>query len=178
MTDTIEDFEFKNERTLHFFIPLARIPTVTAQEKGERIKNGKIIHYDKPEIADTKQLFMAHLAKHLPKEPFVKGKPLRVILTFGFPWSGGKKGPDMAYKRTKPDCDNLAKLFLDCMTRVGFWDDDQQIVSLQIEKLNINIDNRADNGRPMDTTGISVFIGELPEMEKWDYYDWRSNYCL
>ncbi len=30
----------------------------------------------------------------------------------------------------KPDVDNLAKQLLDAMTRMGFWEDDRQVVEL------------------------------------------------
>jgi Holliday junction resolvase RusA-like endonuclease len=35
----------------------------------------------------------------------------------------------------KPDCDNLAKAVLDCITQLGcFWRDDSQVVHLTISK--------------------------------------------
>lgn len=34
----------------------------------------------------------------------------------------------------RPDCDNILKLLQDCMTRLGFWNDDSQIASLKMEK--------------------------------------------
>ena len=41
---------------------------------------------------------------------------------------------DGEYKLTRPDTDNLQKLFKDCMTKVGFWKDDAIVCSEHIEK--------------------------------------------
>lgn len=35
---------------------------------------------------------------------------------------------------TKPDLDNSVKLLQDCMTKLGFWQDDRFVVSLITEK--------------------------------------------
>ena len=35
---------------------------------------------------------------------------------------------------TKPDTDNLQKLFKDCMTKLGFWKDDARVASEIAEK--------------------------------------------
>lgn len=37
-------------------------------------------------------------------------------------------------KTTKPDCDNVVKVILDEFTKLGYWLDDAQIWSIQIEK--------------------------------------------
>lgn len=34
----------------------------------------------------------------------------------------------------KPDCDNLAKAVLDCLTQIGFWVDDSQVIHLRVRK--------------------------------------------
>ena len=45
----------------------------------------------------------------------------------------GKHG-NGTYRITKPDTDNLQKLLKDCMTRVGFWEDDALVASEIVEK--------------------------------------------
>lgn len=139
--------------TTKFFIPLKNIPTVTAQEKGEKVVKGKIIHYDKPEVADAKRLFLAHLSQHKPSEPIPKGVPVGLGITFYYPWNGGDK--DAQWRVEKPDVDNAVKLFIDCMTKTGFWADDKQIASLTVEKLNVNIDKGV-------LPGIAVLYDVLP----------------
>ena len=51
-------------------------------------------------------------------------------------WCFDSKGkyPDGTFKDTKPDLDNSVKLLQDCMTSLGFWEDDRFIVSLIVEK--------------------------------------------
>ena len=41
---------------------------------------------------------------------------------------------DGEWKVTKPDTDNLIKLFKDCMTRTHYWQDDAQVCSEITEK--------------------------------------------
>lgn len=51
---------------------------------------------------------------------------------------------------TKPDTDNLQKLLKDCMTKLGYWQDDAQVASEIVEKFWA------------DTVGIYIKIEELP----------------
>ena len=54
--------------------------------------------------------------------------------------------------KTKPDTDNLQKLLKDCMTQVGFWKDDAQVVSEKVQKRWSD-----------EPTGIYIEIKELEE---------------
>lgn len=73
----------------------------------------------------------------VPPEPILSG--LAVELEFHLPrpiyLSKKKSPPEAIYAPRRPDCDNLAKGFLDPMTKLGFWKDDAQIVCLTIKKL-------------------------------------------
>ena len=84
-------------------------PTATAQERKVKVINGKPVFYDPPAVKSAKELLSAYLAQHRPPEPMKGGL-------------------------TKPDTDNLQKLLKDCMTRVGFWEDDAQVAREVIEK--------------------------------------------
>lgn len=44
------------------------------------------------------------------------------------------KHKDGEYKISKPDTDNLQKMFKDCMTKLDFWTDDQLVASEICEK--------------------------------------------
>lgn len=67
-----------------------------------------------------------------------------VLLAFAFlrPKSHYRKGRNIQLLREsarmqhvqKPDVDNLAKLVLDCLTRLRFWRDDSQVIELEIKK--------------------------------------------
>lgn len=115
--------------TKHFFLPMKRIPTVTHQQKKVRVIRGKTVFYEPPRLAAARTLFEASLASYAPPEPIASG--VRLAVKWIFPRGDH---PDGAYKLTKPDTDNLQKLFKDCMTAVGFWKDDALVCSEICEK--------------------------------------------
>lgn len=111
-----------------FFMPMIP-PTVTAQERDVAVRGGKPILYDPPEVKEARMKLMAHLGRHKPREPYRCG--VRLIVKWCFPRGRHKDGE---YRTTKPDTDNLQKLFKDCMTAVGFWKDDALVASDICEK--------------------------------------------
>ena len=46
----------------------------------------------------------------------------------------GQRHKNGEWRITKPDTDNLQKLLKDCMTRVGFWNDDAQVCREEVTK--------------------------------------------
>ena len=130
-----------------FFIPMAKVPTVTHQEKAVRVVNGKPVFYEPPELKAARSKLTAHLAKHVPPAPYEGA--LRLVVKWCFPRSG--KSRDGQYKATRPDTDNLQKLLKDVMTALHFWKDDAQVASEVVEKFWADI------------PGIFVAIEELPE---------------
>ena len=111
-----------------FFIAM-HPPTATAQERKVKVINGKPIFYDPPAVKSAKEQLSAYLAQHQPPQPLTGGLSLRVLWLF-------PRGahPHGAWRTTKPDTDNLQKMLKDCMTRVGFWEDDAQVAREIIEK--------------------------------------------
>ncbi|MBO5969510.1 MAG: RusA family crossover junction endodeoxyribonuclease [Clostridia bacterium] len=105
-------------------------PTVTAQEHAVSVVKGKPVFYEPAELADARAKITAHLSKHVPVKPYIRG--VRLTVKWCFPLTG--KHVDGEYKTTKPDTDNLNKLLKDCMTLVGFWKDDALVASEIIEK--------------------------------------------
>ena len=73
---------------------------------------------------------MGHLIKNRPKEPIEGAVQLTVMWLF----PKGKSHKNGEWRTTRPDTDNLQKLLKDCMTKVGFWKDDAQVVSERVEK--------------------------------------------
>ena len=59
--------------------------------------------------------------------------PIELKVTWLFP--RGKNHKHLEWRVTKPDTDNLEKLLKDCMTELGFWKDDAQVVREVVEKL-------------------------------------------
>lgn len=116
------------ESMYEFFMPMARIPTATGQEKGYSKKTGT--YYEPERLKAARSKLMAHLAKHCPETTF-QG-PLRLVVKWCFPPTGPHKSGE--WKTSKPDTDNLQKVLKDCMTRLGYWKDDAQVCSEIIEK--------------------------------------------
>lgn len=135
----------EDHKPLEFFL-LMKIPTTTHQEKQISVVKGKPIIYEPQELKVARAKFIAHLAAHKPKEKYIGA--VQLVTKWIFPITGTKH-ENGDYKTTKPDTDNLVKLFKDCMTHVGFWKDDAQVASEVIEKFWGN------------TPGIWVSVREL-----------------
>lgn len=104
-------------------------PTVTHQEKKIGVRGGKPYLYEPAEVKTARAKLTAHLGQHKPDER-MKGA-IRLVVKWCFPRGKHKDGE---YRTTKPDTDNLQKLLKDCMTDVGFWNDDAQVASEISEK--------------------------------------------
>ena len=117
-------------KTQQMFLPIKNVPTVTAQEHKVKKIGDRIIFYDPPEIKAAKSLFTDHLAAYRPEEPF-EG-PIELVVKWCF--LAKRKADDGTYKITKPDTDNLQKMLKDCITRVGFWEDDALVCREIVEK--------------------------------------------
>lgn len=114
---------------IEFFMPMKNVPTCTHQEKQVRVVNGKPVFYEPAELKAARQKLTAYLAKHKPEEKMAGG--LRLLVKWCFPRGTHRDGE---YRITRPDTDNLQKLLKDCMTQVGFWNDDAQVASEIVEK--------------------------------------------
>ena len=93
---------------------------------------------------------MGHLCKHKPYKPIEGAVELTVMWLF----PKGKSHKHGEWRITKPDTDNLQKMLKDCMTRVGFWNDDAQVVSERVQKR-----------WSAEPTGIYIEIRELEVTE-------------
>ena len=114
---------------MEFFINM-NPPTATAQMKQVRVVHNKPMFYDPPAVKDARQALTAYLAPHKPTEPLEGALSLRTLWLF----PKGKAHKHGEWRTTKPDTDNLQKLLKDCMTAVGFWKDDAQVVREIVEK--------------------------------------------
>ena len=115
---------------IEFFLSMEKIPTTTHQQKKVNARNGKPIFYEPEELKNARAKFESLLARHVPPDK-MKG-PIRLTVKWCFPKIKGVRTGQ--YKTTKPDTDNLQKLFKDCMTEVGFWKDDAEVASEIAEK--------------------------------------------
>lgn len=113
-----------------FFLPM-KVPNVTHQEKRIAVRNGKPVVYEDARLKDARLQFLGYLFMHKPKR-MMEGP---VFLHVSFFYAPDSKHKDREFKATKPDTDNLIKLFKDCMTKVGFWKDDAQVAAEYVEKM-------------------------------------------
>lgn len=115
-------------RISYGFLPMEQIPSITAQQAFRITKTGH--RYTDPKMkqlsADYQNLLVP-FRKKFTNEPLTG--PVLVEVNFIY------EGDPAEFKTTKPDCDNLAKAFLDAMQKVGFFKNDSQIVDLRIRKV-------------------------------------------
>lgn len=114
---------------MQFFLNI-NPPTATAQMKQVRVVDGKPMFYDPPRVKEARRSLSALLSHHCPSIPLAGPVSLRVLWLF----PKGKTHRNGEWRITKPDTDNLQKMLKDCMTRVGFWNDDAQVVREIVEK--------------------------------------------
>lgn len=127
-------------------------PTATAQMKGVRVVHGHPHFFEKKEVSEAKAILKDQLLKFVPDEP-IKGA-VRIDVTFAF-GTKDKKKVRGEFRTTRPDLDNLFKGLADCLTDLGFWEDDSQIVSLMLRKLWV----------PVEDAHLSITISEYVEVE-------------
>lgn len=141
--------EWERLHTIHFFVPLRRIPSATHQMKKIAVVHGKPHTYEPPAVRETRALFMAHFAKYRPEKP-LEGS-LCLVTKWIYPPT--KLHPEFTWKSTKPDTDNLVKMLKDVLTTLGFWKDDAQVASETIQKFY------------QEKSGIYVLIKPLNDAE-------------
>lgn len=115
---------------MEFFMSM-NPPTVTHQEKKVHVVNGKPVFYDPDDLRVAREKLIGYLYRHRPVAGPWRG-PVRLVTKWCFPAT--EKHPAHTWRITKPDTDNLQKLLKDCMTITGFWKDDAQVVSEEVEK--------------------------------------------
>lgn len=118
------------EENISFFMPMEIVPTTTHQMKAVRVVNGKPVFYEPPAVKDARAMLTAHLNAHRPEEP-MQGA-IGLVVKWCFPCDERHK--PRTWRTTRPDTDNLNKLLKDCMTALGFWQDDAQVAQEIIEK--------------------------------------------
>jgi Holliday junction resolvase RusA-like endonuclease len=109
---------------LEFFMPMVP-PTLTFQDKQSIVVKGRGLLVDTPELKAVKAKLRAHLAKHVPAEPFTG--PVRVVSKWCWPCEGTDH-VNGEYRISKPDADNLSKLLHDLMEKLGYFVNDSQVM--------------------------------------------------
>lgn len=123
------------------FMIMGQPPKHTAQGSSTVLKNFKTGKYFIGKKANSnatqdKNYLLAMLIPHRPKTPLQGAIKCEIELFYSWRKSETKKNISKGEMPviTKPDCDNLAKQILDCLTRLNFWNDDAQVFDLRIVK--------------------------------------------
>lgn len=128
-------------------------PTVTAQEAKVAMVHNKPIFYKPEKVKETRAILIKHLKPFKPEKPMEGAVRLTVVWRF----PKGKLHKHMEWRVTKPDTDNLEKMLKDCMSEVGFWIDDAQVVVEHVEKIWSD-----------EPTGIAIEIEMLERFKEED----------
>ena len=127
-------------------------PRTTAQMQKVAIVGGRPRFYKPSNVQKAKDTLIKHLRPFRPKEPIMG--PIELHVVWLFPRGRHKHNE---WKITKPDTDNLEKLLKDCMTELGFWHDDAQVVKETCEKRWSD-----------EPTGIHIEYDPLPKIKEAD----------
>lgn len=118
-----------------FWLPITP-PRSTSQGKRVMIVAGRPMFFKKKEHQSAENDLLLLCAPHKPAEP-ISG-PVRLEIEFTFPWRKSEKKSNLRFPRlphtSKPDCDNMAKLIGDVLTKLQFYGDDSQVCCLVISK--------------------------------------------
>jgi Holliday junction resolvase RusA-like endonuclease len=111
-----------------FYLHFETMPKGIAQQIRHNRRTGA--YFKNAKLASAEAQFLLALKPYAPKMP--SDKPIKLSVWFYF---------DVRQKRlwgkpktTRPDTDNYLKLFKDCMTKLGFWKDDAQVVDEHTKK--------------------------------------------
>lgn len=127
----------EDEEQMRFTLFLDQIPSGTAQQKRMGYKKDKltgkqkVVFFDSDSVADAKRTYMYMLRRYAPRTP-LKG-PVCLAVTFQYAVKDKKKRGK--WKVSRPDCDNIVKVFVDCLTKCGFFEDDNQVCKLTVAKV-------------------------------------------
>ena len=112
----------------YIILTMDQIPKGTAQQKRF---DGRTKHYFKSaRLQQTEDFYLNELRPYAPTAPITGA----VSLSIDFDYFTPTKKRRGKWKITRPDVDNIAKLLIDCMTKLGFWLDDAQVARLVVNK--------------------------------------------
>src|SRR5574344_626083 len=126
-------------------------PTVTAQQAKVAVVGNRPMFYKPEKVKAARQMLIRHLKPFKPPSPYEGAIELHVVWLF----PKGKSHKHNEWRITKPDTDNHQKMLKDCMTDVGFWKDDAQVVKETVEKRWSD-----------EPTGISIEMDKLDKILK------------
>lgn len=147
-----------NLKIFRMELDLSPAEICTAQQKGARVVNGRVMFYTKDKVAKSNKKIHSAIVKELTKQKIplstkistknllhkvlengiAKERPVEVIISYLFPFPKSAPQKRIAkgaeYMVQRPDLDNLTKSILDELTALGFWVDDSQVVDCHTRK--------------------------------------------
>lgn len=118
-------------------------PARVTHQSGTRITGHRT--YKTTSLIGWENTIARGLRPYIPDKP-IKG-PVLLKVTFGYK---AKTKKDLwTWKITRPDTDNSIKTIKDVMTRLGFWEDDSQVVHETCKKMWV------------DQPGVVIVVEEL-----------------
>lgn len=117
-------------KLMEFSIP---VPPVGQMRARHSVRNGFSVTHKAKEQASREMTLKAFLIRERPEKPLEGPLRLGVCAYMPIPASKPKKWREQARAHvirptTKPDLDNMLKHLKDCLTQMGFWKDDKQVV--------------------------------------------------
>ena len=115
--------------------------TPTAQMRARHTSRGGFSRtYKSGKQVKNEDNLMYHLDDYVPDEPLQGPIFLFIVARMPIPKSYSKKKRQAAISNElkytkKPDIDNLVKNLMDCMTTLGFWEDDKQVYNIHALKM-------------------------------------------
>ena len=107
-----------------------KIPQTTHQS-GTRIDFRSKRTYKSKQLQEVEAFYTKLLKPFAPEAPIVGGA--LVEISFYYKTTKRLRG---FHRLARPDVDNMAKTVLDVMTKLGYWNDDSQVVQLKAAKHN------------------------------------------
>ena len=107
-----------------------KIPQTTHQS-GTRIDFRSKRTYKSKQLQEVEAFYTKLLKPFAPEAP-IEGAAL-VEISFYYKTAKRLRGLP---RLSRPDVDNMAKTVLDVMTKLGYWNDDSQVVQLKAAKHN------------------------------------------
>lgn len=111
--------------------------TAQASNKILKTKDGRLFvgKMSSSSAKQTQNELMWLLMPYRPQTPY--DCPIKLSVKWLYPFRKAEPNKNRIEELpcvTRPDCDNLCKLLLDIMTRLGFWTDDSIIYNLEFTK--------------------------------------------
>lgn len=122
--------------TYHFDIDPPTSTHQSALRVMQRRGGGSFVgKYTKSDVKRWENTFRHLLRAKKPKFPIACGTPVRLVFGLFYKPPKSRPSPDITWKVTKPDADNVVKVMMDALVEEGYIATDQQVADLRVMKM-------------------------------------------